>query len=161
MGPYQNQFYPQFPQYPQYNAYQQQMAANQQMINQLSQGMPQYPPQQPTPPTVQGLNGKFVDSIESVKATDVMMDGSVMFFPSTDGKVIYTKQLQADGTSRVLAYTAASEQGQEENKPNITEVMEERLKAFRDDIFAGFDEINDRFDKVEKQLRTRAKESDK
>lgn len=158
---YQNPYFPQYPQYPQYNPYQQQMAANQQMINQLSQGMPQYPPHQPTAPVSQGLNGKFVDSIENVKATDVMMDGSVMFFPSTDGKVIYTKQLQADGTSRVLTYTAASEQGQEENKPNITEVMEERLKAFRDDIFGGFDEINDRFDKVEKQLRTRVKESDK
>lgn len=156
---YQNPYFPQYPQYPQYNQYQQQMASNQQMINQLSQGMPQYTPQPSA--TVQGLNGKFVDSIESVKATDVMMDGSIMFFPSTDGKVIYTKQLQADGTSRVLAYTAANEQGQEENKPNITEVMEERLKAFRDDIFAGFDEINDRFDKVEKQLRTRVKESDK
>lgn len=156
---YQNPYFPQYPQYPQYNQYQQQMASNQQMINQLSQGMPQYTPQPSAP--VQGLNGKFVDSIESVKATDVMMDGSIMFFPSTDGKVIYTKQLQADGTSRVLAYTATNEQGQEENKPNITEVMEERLKAFRDDIFSGFDEINDRFDKVEKQLRTRAKESDK
>lgn len=158
MGPYQNQFYPQFPQipqYPQYNQYQQQMAANQQMINQLSQG---YQTQQVTQ---QGLNGKFVDSIESVKATDVMMDGSIMFFPSTDGKVIYTKQLQADGTSRVQAYTATEIQGQEENRPNVTDVLDERLKAFREDIYSGFDSINDRFDRMEKQLRNRTKESDK
>lgn len=155
---YQNPYYPYPQQYPPYNPYQQQIANNQQMINQLSQG--QYQPQAPTP-QVQGLNGKFVDSIESVKATDVMMDGSIMFFPSTDGKAIYTKQLQADGTSRVLTYTATNEQAQEENKPSVTDLIDERLKAFRDDIFGGFDEINDRFDKVEKQLRTRAKESDK
>lgn len=159
MGPYQNQFYPQFPQYPQYNAYQQQMAANQQMINQLSQGMPQYPPQQSAAP--QGLNGKFVDSIESVKATDVMMDGSIMFFPSTDGKVIYTKQLQADGTSRVMAYTATEDQRTEENKPNVMDWLENRLKTFQEDIFSGFDNINDRFDRMEKQLRTRTKETEK
>ena len=68
----------------------------------------QYQPQQLTAPAVpQALNGKFVDSIESVKATDVMMDGSIMFFPATDGKAIYTKQLQADGTSKVTTYTVA------------------------------------------------------
>lgn len=161
MGPYQNQFFPQYPQYPQYNPYQQQMAANQQMINQLSQGMPQYPSQQPTAPVSQGLNGKFVDSIENVKATDVMMDGSVMFFPSTDGKVIYTKQLQADGTSRVLAYMVTEEQRQEENKPNVMEALDERLKTFKEDMYSGFDNINDRFDRMEKQLRTRAKEAGK
>ena len=114
----------------------------------------QYQPQQVTATAVpQALNGKFVDSIESVKATDVMMDGSIMFFPATDGKAIYTKQLQADGTSKVTTYTVA-EAPQEPPKPDIADVLDERFKAFGKSISEGFEDINDRFDKIERQLKS-------
>ena len=46
-----------------------------------------------------GLQGKTVDNIEVVKATDIPLDGSVSYFPLVDGSSIITKQLQADGTS--------------------------------------------------------------
>ena len=137
---------------------------NQQRMQQLEQyQMPTMIQTQAPTPAI-GLNGKFVDSIENVKAADVMMDGSVMFFPNTDGKTIYTKQLQPDGTSKVITYMAAEVDKQEENNQNeiFLNAIGESLKAFKDDIYSGFDELNDRFDKMEKQLRTRAaKETDK
>lgn len=40
------------------------------------------------------LQGKAVDSIDVVKAMDVPLDGSIIYFPKTDGTEIYTKQLQ-------------------------------------------------------------------
>lgn len=148
--------YPNYPQYqPYFNAYQYQPATSpiQQVQQPITQTAPNYSAQQ-------GLNGKYVDSIESVKATDIMTDGSIMFFPCTDGKTIYTKQLQNDGTSRIVVYTAQTPQT-EENKPSVTEIIDGKLKTFREDILGGFDELNDRFDKIERQLKlktTRSKE---
>lgn len=153
--PYQSPYvqYPTYP-YPTYSPYQNQMPNNQPMMNNAPPAM-QYQPQNAAPvQQMNGLNGKFVDSIESVKATDVMMDGSIMFFPATDGKAIYTKQLQADGTSRVLTYTVAEQAQTEDNKPSILEAVESRLTAFQRDINSGFEEISDRFDRIDRQLKT-------
>lgn len=152
--------YPAYPQYQQYfnpNPYQ--FQPNMPPVQQPQMPQVQQPMQQQYS-AQQGLNGKYVDSIESVKATDVMMDGSIMFFPATDGKTIYTKQLQSDGTSRITTYTAETPQA-EENKPSMTDILDGRLKTFREDILGGFDEINERFDKIERQLKpktTRGKE---
>ena len=51
-----------------------------------------------------GLQGKSVDSLDVVKAMDIPLDGSISYFPLTDGSAIVTKQLQADGTSRTIVY---------------------------------------------------------
>lgn len=50
------------------------------------------------------LQGKAVDSIDVVKAMDVPLDGSITYFPKTDGTAIYTKQLQNNGTSKINVY---------------------------------------------------------
>ena len=50
------------------------------------------------------LQGKAVDSIDVVKAMDVPLDGSITYFPKTDGTTIFTKQLQPNGTSKVNIY---------------------------------------------------------
>ena len=146
--------YPNYPQYQQYmNPYQyQQPYQPMQPTVQPAQVQPVQNTVQPYSNS-QVLNGKFVDSIESVKATDVMMDGSVMYFPATDGKTIYTKQLQGDGTSRILTFSLMDQTGPEEKQPSVTEIIDGRFKTFRDDIFSGFEEINDRFDKIERQLK--------
>ena len=71
-------------------------------------------------PGITGLQGKVVDSLDVVKATDIPYDGSVSYFPLTDGTAIITKQLQQDGTSRVIVYKPISEK--EDIKPKyITE----------------------------------------
>lgn len=76
---------------------------------QQPQQMPKQNLQQPykPQPTV-GLQGKVVDSLDVVKATDIPYDGSVSYFPLTDNSAIITKQLQQDGTSRVVIYKPMS-----------------------------------------------------
>ena len=51
-----------------------------------------------------GLQGKTVDSIDVVKATDIPLDGSTCYFPLIDGSAIVTKKLQTDGTSKTVLY---------------------------------------------------------
>ena len=51
-----------------------------------------------------GLLGKVVDGIEVVKAMDIPLDGSVSYFPLTDGSAIVTKKLLSDGTSKTVIY---------------------------------------------------------
>ena len=56
----------------------------------------------------------MVDSIDVVKAKNVDMSGNVTFYPKSDMTEIYTKQLQSDGTSRIVTYRAVQP---EESKP--------------------------------------------
>ena len=88
--PYQPQYNPIQPQYDRFGQYQGQY--NQPQIYAQAQ------------PSV--LNGEVVDSIDVVKAKNVDMSGHVSFYPKSDMTEIYTKQLQADGTSRIVTYRA-------------------------------------------------------
>ena len=99
--------------------------------NQQAQQMqtPRQTPQQMyKPQTSIALQGKIVDSLDVVKATDIPYDGSVSYFPLTDGSAIITKQLQQDGTSKMVIYKPISDN--EENKVKyITETdFKEQLK---------------------------------
>jgi hypothetical protein len=100
--------------YGMYNPYAPQM----QRLQNLEQQYPQFAqqPQQSYPQNPQtypqaslGLQGKSVDSIDVVKAMDIPLDGSVSYFPLTDGTAIVTKQLQADGTSKTTIYKPSVE----------------------------------------------------
>ena len=89
---------------PYYNSpMQPQMPRTGTMDNQFNQYMQ---PQNNNPMYKQnlGLQGKSVDSLDVVKAMDIPLDGSISYFPLTDGSAIVTKQLQADGTSRTIVY---------------------------------------------------------
>lgn len=74
------------------------------------------------------LSGKQVDSIEVVKAIDIPLDGSVSYFPLTNGSAIVTKQLQQDGTSKITIYEPKIEK--EISKFAATEDMD----AVKDDL---------------------------
>lgn len=107
--------------YNQYGMYNPYPNYNQQL--QQRQNQPTYKPQT----TV--LQGKVVDSLDVVKAADIPYDGSVSYFPLTDNSAIITKQLQQDGTSKVIIYKPISNE-LEENKPKyVTESdLEKQLK---------------------------------
>lgn len=79
----------------------------------LMQLQQQYNPYQQMQPQVMQnqipLNGKMVDGIDVVKAFDTPLDGSIVYFPSTTGDCIYTKQIQSDGTSRINTYKINNE----------------------------------------------------
>lgn len=95
---------------PYYNPYQQPMYQPP-MQDRLSQLQNQYQATVPQPvyqPV--HLNGQMVDSIDVVKAKDVDMSGAVTYYPKADLSEIYTKQLQADGTSRIVTYRAVPQE---------------------------------------------------
>lgn len=116
--------------------------------------MPQRPMQQPVPQMEQQmipnqiaptnrqlLNGKQVDSVEVVKATDIPLDGSISYFPLVDGSAIVTKQLQFDGTSKITIFKPILEEKEQtkyitpdELKKAIEGVDLSELEDIRDEI---------------------------
>ena len=105
----------------------------------LTQNLPQY--------NQSVLQGKSVDSIDVVKATDVNLDGSVCYFPLIDGSAIITKQLQQDGTSKITIYKPIQE---EENVQQPKYVTESDLKKEIGKI--DFSEFNDRFKEIDRKI---------
>lgn len=80
-------------------------------------------PYQPQQMQSVGLNGEIVDGIDVVKAKNVSMDGSVVYYPQSNGEAIFTKQLQADGTSRILTYRVVQDVPQEQIQPTMSMEM--------------------------------------
>lgn len=112
---------------------------------------PQYIQPQFTKPT--GLQGKQVDSVDVVKATDVPFDGTISYFPLTDNSAIVTKQLQTDGTSKIVIFKPVNEQ-KDENKY----ITKDDLKTALNDI--NIDELEDIRDEI-KDIRKEIKEMKK
>jgi hypothetical protein len=89
-------------------------------------------PQQPIQPiqpitTSLGLQGKSVDSIDVVKAMDIPLDGSVSYFPLTNGTAIITKQLQQDGTSKTIIYKPIQEEQEKKEEVKIDYLTKDDL----------------------------------
>lgn len=88
-----------------------------------------------------GLLGKSVDNIEVVKAIDIPLDGSISYFPIADGSAIVTKQLQQDGTSRIIVYKPM----QNKDTPKYVTVEELNKQLRKIDL----DEVNDLKEELE------------
>lgn len=106
---------------------QQQYNPLQPQYERLAQMQAQY--NQPTYAQQPSLNGEIVDSIDVVRAKNVDMSGNPTFYPKSDMTEIYAKQLQADGTSRIITYKAVMPESanQESNAQNL-EAMILQLK---------------------------------
>ena len=131
---------------------------NQQFYPQrYSQNYPQQMQMQPTyvPLAVQNnqtaMQGKVVDSIEVVKAMDIPLDGSISYFPIIDGSAIVTKQLQTDGTSKMIIYEPINEK---ERIPKY--VTFDDLKKELENL--DFDDLRDEIKDIKKQLKTKKKD---
>lgn len=96
-------------------------------------------------PVMSGLNGKLVESMDVVKAIDIPMDGSISYYPLSDGTAIITKQLQIDGTSKIVTYKRLIEEEKEESR-YITvadfDVLHNEIKELKDLMKKG-DENNE------------------
>ena len=121
---------------------------------------PQYQPQSPDYMSQMqnayqkplGLQGKTVDNIEVVKATDIPLDGSISYFPLVDGSSIVTKQLMQDGTSRMIVYkpveTTPKANTTENKEIYVTEKqLDEKLKTFNNE------ELKQEIEKLKKQIK--------
>ena len=118
-------------------------------MNQIQRPQDNYQPMQYNRPT--NLQGKVVDSIEVVKGIDIPLDGSTSYFPLADGTAIISKQLQQDGTSKILIYRPANNEEKQDETKYITE---NDLKA-QFDVFSSKDikEIKDEIKSLKKQIR--------
>ena len=115
--------------------------------------------QQPIMPTYQQpmqlakssyLLGKSVDNIDVVKATDIPLDGSISYFPLTDGSAIVSKQLQIDGTSKMVIYKPIKENNDDSKKFVTFEEMQSELAKI--DIL-DLEDLKDEIKEIKKQLK--------
>ena len=113
----------------------------------------QPPAQQPAQPMYKqniGLQGKSVDSLEVVKATDIPLDGSVSYFPLLDGSAIVTKQLQQDGTSKMVIYKPIEAEEATSTKYATVEDIESRIKDLK---IPDMKPLQDDIKTLKKQIR--------
>ena len=118
-----------------------------QQTQQMPQQVQRQPQQMYKPQNMIGLQGKVVDSLDVVKATDIPYDGSVSYFPLTDGTAIITKQLQQDGTSKVVIYKPMIENEENKNKYITENDLEKQLKNM-DSKFVTGDDLKDQLKNV-------------
>lgn len=143
-------------QYPMYGygnpyGYQQPMT-NYQPMDRLAQLQQNYAQTVPTnyqqPPMAQqpmmGLNGEIVDSIDVVKAKNVDMSGAVVYYPKADLTEIFTKQLQPDGTSRILTYRISQDMPKEPVQQSVSpDVLNEMFVQLRQDLLSEINGVKD------------------
>lgn len=102
--------------------------------------LPQYNQNQQT----FGLEGEVVDSIDVVKAKNVNMNGNIVYYPQADQSTIFTKQLQPDGTSRILTYRISQDMPKEPlQQPMSQDVLNEMFGQLRQDVLSEINGIKD------------------
>ena len=133
-----------------YNPYypQQQRFQNVEQPNQQPMMTTYQPPMQLTKPTT--LLGKAVESIDVVKATDIPLDGSISYFPLTDGSAIVSKQLQNDGTSKIVVYKPAKEDKKETIQFATLDDLQEAIGEIDLSDIQG---LKDEIKEIKKQLK--------
>lgn len=106
------------------------------------------PPIQMTKPS--GLLGEIVDSIDVVKSLKIPLDGSTSYFPLADNSMIVTKQLQNDGTSKIVVYKPT----QEEKKEAIQFATLDDIQEAIDNLDLGdIQDLKDDIKEIKKQLK--------
>ena len=105
-------------------------------------------PMQLTKPT--NLLGKSVDNIDVVKAMDIPLDGSISYFPLTDGSAIVSKQLQTDGTSKIVVYKPT----QEDKKEAVQfATIEDIQDAINELDLSDIQDLKDDIKEIKKQIK--------
>lgn len=136
--------------YNQYNPYMNRFYRQQQAN--MSQPMEMPIQQQNTPQMALNrqniLYGKQVDSLEVVKAIDIPLDGSVSYFPLTNGSAIVTKQLQQDGTSKITIYEPKTQK--DDIKFATIEDVDKRLEKLD---FSEIDDLREDLSDLKKELK--------
>ena len=137
------------------NYYPQQRFQPQNMNNMQQPMVTQYvPPIPQTIPMQSGLLGKIVDNIDVVRAMDIPLDGSTSYFPLSDQSAIVTKQLQSDGTSKLVVYKPTNNE-----KENVVQfaTLEDIQDAITDLDLSDIQDIQDLKDDV-KEIKKQLKE---
>lgn len=116
--------------------------------------VPQYvPPVQQTIPVQTGLLGKVVDNIDVVRAMDIPLDGSTSYFPISDGSSIVTKQLQSDGTSKLVVYKPTVDEKEETIKYATIEDIQDAINDLDISDIQDIQDLKDDIKEIKKQLK--------
>lgn len=83
---------------------------------------------------LKNLQGKQVDNVDVVKATEIPFDGSISYFPLTDGSAILTKQLMQDGTSRISVYKPVPVEEVKEERFVTQSELEKQINALKEEL---------------------------
>ena len=140
------------PYYPQQQRFQNMEQPNQQPIMTAYQ-----PPIQMTKPS--GLLGKVVDSIDVVKSLEIPLDGSTSYFPLANGEAIISKQLQNDGTSKIVVYKPTQEDKEETVKfatlNDIQDAIDNLDLSDIQDLKDDFKELKNELKDIQKKLKNK------
>lgn len=98
-----------------------------------------------------GLLGKSVESIDVVKAMDIPLDGSISYFPLTDGSAIVTKKIQNDGTSKTVVYKPVEEESKSQPVYVTMEDVEKKMKEF--DSNGEIKSVKEELKNLKKQIK--------
>lgn len=116
----------------------------QQLQQNYQNTIPQYQQPQMAQQQMYGLNGEIVDGIDVVKAKNVDMTGAVVYYPQSNGEAIYTKQLQPDGTSRILTYRISQDMPKEQVQQSMNpDVLNEMFVQLREDLLSEINGIKE------------------
>lgn len=115
-----------------------------QLQNQYNQTMPYNQPVVQQPQQMSVLNGQMVGSLDEVKGKDVDLSGNPTWYPKVDGTEVYRKQLQPDGTSKILTYTLSQDIGQEQSKQVVNaDVLNALFEQLKQDLMTEISGIKD------------------
>lgn len=92
---------------------------------------------------------KQVDSVDVVKTIEYPLDGSVSYFPLTDGSAIVTKQMQMDGKSKIVVFRPDIEE-KDEVKYITQKDLEKSLNGLKND---DLDDIKEEIKEIKNQLK--------
>lgn len=101
--------------------------------------------------TPMGLQGKQIDSLDVVKATDIPLDGSVSYFPLANGTAIATKRIKNDGSSEIIIYKPTEAKDIETKYITVDEFE----NALRELNINELDDIKEDIKEIKKQLKKR------
>lgn len=115
-----------------------------QLQNQYNQSMPYNQPMIQQSQQMAVLNGQMVGSLDEVKGKDVDLSGNPTWYPKVDGTEVYRKQLQPDGTSKILTYTLSQDGMQEPVKQMVdADMINTLLGQLKQDLMAEISGIKD------------------
>ena len=96
------------------------------------------------------LTGKYVDSMDVAKASETPLDGSVVFYPFTDGSAIVSKQLQMDGTTKTIVYKPSNDDKKEEVKFATLQDIQDAIEELD---LSDIQDLKDDIKEIKKQLK--------
>ena len=115
-----------------------------QLQNQYNQTMPYNQPVVQQPQQLSALNGQMVGSLDEVKGKDVDLSGNPTWYPKVDGTEVYRKQLQPDGTSKILTYVLSNDGMQEQPKQMVdVDILNTLFGQLKQDLMNEISGIKD------------------